>query len=121
MSHWNHRIVKKTWHKGEEDEEDSYGVHEVFYDDDNKIYGYTENPIDLSTDSIDSLREYLQWCMNALDKPILVDGEVEFAKDIFTVEDVEELQNLISHAEIREDWGEVKLLKEELERISKDV
>lgn len=81
MSHWNHRVVKKVWNEGTPVEEITYGVHEVFYNDAGEIYGYTNDPIDLSCESAEALREYLLWCLDALDKPFLEDGKVEFAKD----------------------------------------
>ena len=83
MSHWNHRIIKKVYDNGEI----QLGIHEVFYNDDGSVYGYTEEPtgasvinIDEST-LLDDLKEYLQWMLRALDKPILIDGEVEFKHD----------------------------------------
>jgi len=80
---WNHRVVKKVFNKGTEDEEEQYSIREVFYNSDGAIYAYTENPIDLACESLDGLKQYIQWCLNACDKPILIDGEVEFAKDDF--------------------------------------
>jgi hypothetical protein len=74
MSYWNMRVVKQTAGNGE----DWYSVRETHYNDDNTIYAYTEEPVDISGSSIDELREYLQWCLDCLDKPILVDGEVKF-------------------------------------------
>ena len=43
---WNHRVVKKVFNKGTEDEEEQYSIREVFYNSDGAIYAYTENPID---------------------------------------------------------------------------
>jgi hypothetical protein len=96
MSHWNHRVIKKTYKKGTEDEEAMYSVHEVFYNDAGEIYAYTTDPIDLSCESLDALKEYIQWCLNCLDKPVLVDGEVVFAKDDYDLseDDLEELDKL---------------------------
>lgn len=74
MSHWNHRVIKKIYEDGEEE----YGIHEVFYNTDGTIFGYTQEPVRVACESIDALREYLQWMVNCLDKDILVDGEVEF-------------------------------------------
>lgn len=73
MSHWNHRVIKETIHG-----EDVYSVREVFYNDDDSIMAYTLEPVDIVGESIDALREYLQWCLNCLDKPVLIDGEVTF-------------------------------------------
>jgi len=74
MTHWNHRIVKETLSDGT----DWYSVREVIYNDDKSIYAYTEEPVDICGESIDDLREYCQWIIDCLDKPILIDGEVEF-------------------------------------------
>ena len=73
MSHWNHRVVKEINHG-----EVVFSVREVFYNDDDSIYAYTQEPVDISGESIAALREYLQWCLICLDKPILIDGEVVF-------------------------------------------
>jgi len=75
MSHWNHRVIKHTT-----EQEVLYGIHEVFYNDDNSIYAYTEEPVRVYAESIEELREYMQWMMNCLDKEVLVDGEVEFVE-----------------------------------------
>ena len=74
MSHWNHRVVKEVL----EDGTDWYSVREVFYNDDNTIYAYTQEPINISGESIKELKEYVQWVLDCLDKDVLVDGEVEF-------------------------------------------
>lgn len=74
MGHWNHRVVKETLQDGSS----WYTVREVFYNDDNSIYAYTEDAMDASAENLDDLREYLEWMMKALDQPILIDGEVEF-------------------------------------------
>lgn len=73
MSHWNHRVLKETING-----EDWYSVREVFYNDDDSIYAYTEEPVDIAGESILALKEYVQWILDCLDKDILVDGEVEF-------------------------------------------
>lgn len=74
MSHWNHRVVKQKLEDGSE----WFSVREVFYNDDGSIYAYTENPIDISGESIEAMREYCQWVLNCLDKDVLIDGEVVF-------------------------------------------
>ena len=73
MSHWNHRVLKETLNG-----EDWYSVREVFYNDDDSIYAYTEEPVDIAGESISALKEYVQWILDCLDKDILVAGEVEF-------------------------------------------
>lgn len=74
MSHWNHRVVRQTL----EDGTHWFSVREVFYNDDSSIFAYTEQPVDISGESIEAMREYCQWILSSLDKDILVDGEVLF-------------------------------------------
>jgi hypothetical protein len=75
MTHWNHRVVQKNY---PEEDYIEYSIREVFYNDDESVYAYTENPMRLHGESIESLRKYLEWCLKALDQPVLVDGEVVF-------------------------------------------
>lgn len=79
MSHWNHRVFKEVFDDGEE----QYSVREVFYNDDGGIYAHMETPVDIAAESIDALREYLEWCLKSLDQPILEVGKVEFHSDGF--------------------------------------
>ena len=74
MSHWNHRVFKETLADGG----DWYTVREVFYNEDGSIYAHTEEAADISGRSIKEIREYTQWVLDCLDKPILVVGEIEF-------------------------------------------
>jgi len=78
MSHWNHRVVKKTY----ENDTEEYSVRETFYNDDGSIMSYTEDPADVVAETMDGLRQYLEWCLKSLDDPILIDGEVEFVDDV---------------------------------------
>jgi hypothetical protein len=74
MTHWNHRVVKKYY----DEDYTEYGIREVIYNEDGSIYAYTENPIQTRGESLESLRQFLERCLKALDQPILVDGEVIF-------------------------------------------
>ena len=74
MTHWNHRVVKKYY----DEDYTEYGIREVFYNEDGSIYAYTDNPIETRGESLESLRQFLERCLKALDQPILVDGEVVF-------------------------------------------
>jgi hypothetical protein len=40
MGHWNLRVMQVT-----SDNELVYAIHEVYYDDDNVVTGWTENPV----------------------------------------------------------------------------
>lgn len=101
---WNHRVVRKVFNKGTENEEEEYSIREVFYNDEGAIYGYTENPIDLACESLDSLKEYIQQCLDACDKPILIEGEVEFAKDDLFEEDFLDMDKILTEEEIEQEF-----------------
>jgi len=74
MGHWNYRVVKsKKWYG-----EIWYEVREVYYDDEGNVNGYTEEPGRPVATGLQELREVLEWMIKSLDKPVLVDGEVEF-------------------------------------------
>lgn len=73
MSHWNHRVMKRKLESG-----DFYGIHEVFYNEDGSIWSYTVDPIEVVGESIDELKQTLEWMLKCLDNPILVDGEFDY-------------------------------------------
>ena len=76
MSYWNHRVVKTHYPKTDET---FFTIHEAHYNDDGEIYTYTVSGVDPCGESIEELRDILNRMMSALDKPVLVDGEVVFA------------------------------------------
>jgi len=47
MSHWNYRVIAKKING-----EVEFGIHEVHYDENEKIVGWTGNSINMSTYSI---------------------------------------------------------------------
>ncbi len=102
---WNHRVVKKTYPSGEEE----YSIREVFYNEKGEIYAYTENPIDLACETLHDLKQYIGWCLKAFEQPILVDGEVRFAKDELSQEEISEMKEALSEEEFEEEmriWNE---------------
>jgi len=54
-----------------------YGVHEVYYDSNGNVNGYTINPVTISGDNIEDIKEYLKMIENCLDKEILDYDEEE--------------------------------------------
>ena len=55
-----------------------YGIYEVYYDEDGDgKHGWTINPVSVVGESTESLRQTLQWMLDALDKEALNfdDGE----------------------------------------------
>ena len=74
MSHWNHRVVKSLLPDGTTE----FTIREVFYNDDDTIMAHTLEAVKPYGETIKELRETLQWMLNCLDFPILIDGEVDF-------------------------------------------
>ena len=80
MSHWNHRIIRKTYPCGSV----ILGIHEVFCDDEGRVWAASEEPIaptvvekypsPMSADlgeTVDDLKTVLGWMLEALTAPIL--------------------------------------------------
>ena len=64
--HWNYRMVDLS----HENAGDPWvQLHEVFYNDDDSLMGYTEATV--SSETVDGLRETLAKMLLALDKPVL--------------------------------------------------
>lgn len=76
MSYWNHRIVQ---HKDGPDDEAYFEIVECMYNDDGTISSYTDG-IAVGGNSLAELLETLEQMRQCVEgnKPILVDGEVEF-------------------------------------------
>ena len=81
MSHWNLRVIQEK--RSEEDGGDEFSVREVFYNDDDSIFAYSESPVSVTAESVSDLREYVTWFLEAFEKPVLVDGEVEFGTVLY--------------------------------------
>ncbi len=74
MSHWNYRIIKKEIL---ESEEKAYQIHEVYYDEQGNIEGWTESPISPFGATPEELREDIRYQLNAFRKPILKEKKEE--------------------------------------------
>ena|SRR2546421_10836271 len=71
--HWNHRVVRRVYHHGKQDEV-VYSIHEAHYREEGKGSGpcdITMNPTDVSGESVDDLKWTLEHMLKALDKPVL--------------------------------------------------
>jgi len=76
MSTWNHRIVQK--HELIDDEF-YYQVHEAHYNDDNELCAITEQGVIPLGSTVEELEQELNHMLEACKKPILIDGEINFA------------------------------------------
>ena len=68
MGHWNHRVVRRVYPDGEV----HFQIHEAFYgiDGEDKV-SITNDPTGIVADSLDGLKEVVQWVSGCLDKPVL--------------------------------------------------
>ena len=87
---WNHRVMRHITKYGA-----YYGVHEVYYDSEGKVDGYTIHPVSVAGESVEEIKEYLQMILNCLDKDIL-DYEEEEKNEILRQKIEEGLNSDIS-------------------------
>lgn len=71
MSHWNYRICKETYSPGTEHEDTTFSLREVYYDENNNITGYTENPVGLVADSVDGFSDIISKIQEAINKSVV--------------------------------------------------
>ena len=71
---WNYRVIKhkntkESIHAGEN--EYWYGIHECYYNEDDKIWGWTEDSIRPFGDTLEEITDALKLMTLALEKPVL--------------------------------------------------
>jgi hypothetical protein len=82
MPTWNHRVVQKrdpNYCEGSAWPENYYEIHEAHYNNNGDLCAITEDAIMPYGETIEELKETLEWMLNACDQPILVDGEIDYA------------------------------------------
>lgn len=67
---WNYRIMRHSGAAAANDEP-FYAVHEVHYDQDNRVNGWTEEPVGCSGETVAELSRDIAWYLTALIKPVL--------------------------------------------------
>ncbi len=88
MSFWNHRVVHR-YH--EENDTHTYHIHEVYYDENGSIEGWTESAIEPFGETPSELREDIRHFIKAFQKPILI-AKIKDGKEILVPD--EEAPNL---------------------------
>ena len=78
MSYWNHRVIHK-YH--EETDSHTYHIHEVYYDNDGSIEGWTESAMEPFGETPFELREDIRHFIKAFQKPILI-AKIKNGKEI---------------------------------------
>lgn len=79
--HWNHRVCKQTYKPGTPDEEVSYGIHEVYYNDKKEICATSETAINLVADDLEGIKWQLEHMMECLGKDVVDLDSIVYAKD----------------------------------------
>jgi len=84
---WNNRIVK---HK--KDDAVWYSVHEVFYNDNGGISGYTEDPITILGETEEDVKSQLEMIMKDIEKHEVIDASTVEFEDWFSdkLDDIED-------------------------------
>jgi len=80
MSHWNHRVIKHTKTitiDGEPETETKFSIHEVLYDENGNLNGYTEDALEPYGETLLELADDLARFQEALSKPVLVHEDFE--------------------------------------------
>ena len=96
-SYWNYRWLKiivsipkvdeNLQETGETDYESYYELHEVYYDNDEKPFMWTEDPVRLQADDANELMDLIKKVLDAAMKPVLLLTETD-EKD--TIEEINE-------------------------------
>jgi len=68
---WNNRIVKH-----EKDDAVWYSVHEVFYNENSGIYGYTEEPIVILSETVKEVKSQLKMIMKDIENHEVIDASI---------------------------------------------
>jgi hypothetical protein len=67
---WNYRVVKRIWnHPYLHEPTELFDICEVYYDENGDV-DYMTDPV-VTEDSIEDIRETLQWMLDSLDKPVI--------------------------------------------------
>lgn len=77
MATWNHRVIRKR--DAHCEDEFYYEIHEAHYNDNGELCAITETPITPYGDDIEGLKCTLERMVKACEKPILIDGEIEYS------------------------------------------
>lgn len=64
--HWNYRLIDMSHDNAGEP---WLALHEVFYEDDGSLMGYT--PVSTGSESVEGMKQTLEWMLLATEKPVL--------------------------------------------------
>jgi hypothetical protein len=67
VGYWTYRVIQK---------EGAYAIYEVYYDDQGTVEAWTESPVAAIGETLEELRQDLEWQLEALDEPVLEESEL---------------------------------------------
>ena len=68
---WNYRIIKSTFKMPSGDIEERYAIHEVYYDNNGNIIGWSKDPVYISGESLSDLEGDLKLYREAFCRSVL--------------------------------------------------
>jgi hypothetical protein len=68
---WNHRIIRHIEKTAHMDDSIYYAIHEVYYDENGKVKGWTEEPIRILAESLEHLKVTAERLVECFDNPVL--------------------------------------------------
>jgi hypothetical protein len=68
---WNHRIIRHIEKTTNMDDSIYYAIHEVYYDENGKVQGWTEEPIRILAESLEDLKVTAERLVECFDNPVL--------------------------------------------------
>jgi hypothetical protein len=84
---WNNRIIKH-----ENDTSVWYSVHEVFYNENGGVNGYTEDPITILGETVEDVKSQLEMITKDIEKHEVIDASTVKFEDWFSdkLDDIED-------------------------------
>ncbi len=67
---WNYRVIE---------DKENFRIHEVYYNDAGEITAISEDPIVLEGETLEELKDDLEYYFAALESPVLKKDELKFA------------------------------------------
>lgn len=75
--YWNHRVIKRQVGIGTSYEQTEYVLSEVYYnDEDHSVLGWTEKEYPWGL-NVDEIRQTLHWMLDATERPVLDEAELQ--------------------------------------------
>jgi hypothetical protein len=105
---WNNRIVKH-----EKDDTVWYAVHEVFYNENGGINGYTENPITIVGDTVEDVKSQLEMIAKDIEKHEVIDASTVKFEDWWSEDGLDWIADIEDEVKMDKTKFEIRKLHDE--------